>query len=398
MYKILIIGSGGREHSIARALSRSKYTIEIYGIGLWANPGFNQFDIIDINNPVKVLDYAQTKHIDIAIIGSENQLAQGLADKLKMIGIWVFGPTEYNSRLETDKIWARQHINNLYNPRYQVVYEDEYELSLLYSIMDKFNNQFVVKAVGLRGGKGVRTNFESIIDIDQYCKKLLKEDGILLIEEKLTGTEFNLLSFADGRNLSHMPPAKDYKKSDNGDLGLNTGGRLGCITYPSFLNRKDIETAQYINEEVYTKLHNYVGVIYGRFMKTDDGIRVIDYNCRFGDPVGINLLESLETDFMDIITAMITGTLDKIDIHWFPRATVTTYLTDENYPSYVKLPFSKNLIYGKIIKEGDKYKQLGSRAVAVYTEHRTLSGAIARNNELLSLFDNTLYYRTDIKN
>ena len=436
--RVLIVGTGGREHAIAKALHRSKHNVDIYAIGGWVNPGIEalgNIDIIDINSPQVVVEYAQSKEIDAAIIGSENQLEQGLADLLQDAGIFCVGPTKDLAILETDKVYARGLIDDVYtaglrersealphdstfpsyNPLYKVFDNDDYSTVALQSWLEHLGFKYVVKAIGLRGGKGVKVSgdhLHSLNDADQYCCELLAQDGRVLVEEQLFGEEFTVLAFADGHHLINMPVVKDFKRLNDQDRGPNTGG-MGCVSFAGgsapFLTDQDLETAHSINKRILDCLPGYVGILYGSFMKTDSGVKVIEYNCRFGDPEAINVLELLESDFVDVLLAMKDGALDQLDVMWSSDAMVTNYVVAPGYPdaprrvgmyvpSLAGSAFSNNIIFAKIVRKGDLYTQLASRSFAFWSRGSNMTIAFDRNRKLLELLIRTdnCFFRTDI--
>ena len=409
MKKVLIVGTGGREHAISKALQRSTHNPEIYAIGGWANPGIQHVDIIDINDPHSVVEYAQEKEIDTVIIGSENQLEQGLTDQLNQADIFCVGPTKELAMLETDKVYARSVIDNAYNPRYKVFYDTDYSYTKLCEWIEELGGDYVIKAVGLCGGKGVKVSdvhISSIQEADEYCRELLAHDSKVLVEERLFGEEFTILAFADGECLVNMPVVKDFKRLNDGDCGPNTGG-MGCVSFAGgsapFLTDQDLNTARTINRLVLDKLPGYTGILYGSFMKTNDGVKVIEYNCRFGDPEAINVLELLETDFVDILDAMKTGTLNELNVEWSSDAMVTNYIVAPGYPetpknANIKMPFSNNIIYAKIVKgSSGEYTQLASRSFAFWSRGTSLKLAYSRNSKLLKLVESLdCSFRTDL--
>nr|QBK87639.1 MAG: uncharacterized protein LCMAC201_05520 [Marseillevirus LCMAC201] len=409
--KVLIIGTGGREHAIAKALSKSVHYIEIYALGGWVNPGIESIghiDILDINSNTTIVEYAQIKEIDIVIIGSENQLAQGLADALNTAGIFCVGPTRELAQLETDKVYTRKLLPSQYNPKYRVFDVESYSLDKLKEYLIELDHQYVVKAVGIRGGKGVKVSdvhLKDITDTHDWCCKLIEEDGQVLIEERLFGEEFTLQAFTDAHShLVNMPVVKDFKRLGDGDSGPNTGG-MGCISFAGgsapFLTPVDLATAQQVNQDILSKLPGYVGVLYGSFIKTSSGVKVIEYNCRFGDPEVINVLELLQTDLIDILSAMYNSSLDQLRVRWSTDAMITNYVVAPGYPDHPQssdliLRSTSHAIFGKIIKVAGVYTQLSGRSVALWSRGKSVGIAYNKNQLLLNLVCGDCQYRTDI--
>jgi phosphoribosylamine--glycine ligase/phosphoribosylaminoimidazole synthetase len=414
MIQILIIGSGGREHAIAKALAKSKQQPNIHAIGPQVNSGIaalGRSEVLDISNNQQIVNYAQTHKINITIVGSENQLQQGLVDDLQQIGIVCIGPTKTHARLETDKVYARGLLEPQYNPKYKVFTAETYSQQALKDFVNQeLQGNYVIKIPGLYGGKGVKISglhLDSFLAADEWCKISLLESGKVLIEEKLQGVEFSLMAFADGTHVVNMPPVQDYKLSHNGNIGLNTGS-MGCVSYPDNppgLTDEDIWEAAEINRKILQKLPGYVGILYGSFIKTIHGIKVIEYNCRFGDPEAINVLELLETDFLNILLAMQHGTLDELTVRWSHDAMITSYIVAPGYPNNplgteLTIPFKvlNWCIFAKVEHlEQNDYLQLSSRSIAVWSRSQNIKTAYSKNQQLLQSFEKqACHYRTDI--
>ena len=402
--RVLIIGSGGREHAIGNALRKSKHVVNIYTVGGWINPGLSQLGtciIADITDNNVLIDIVKSNAIDIAVIGSEDQLEQGSVDALTAVGVFCVGPTRDQARLESNKVFGRSIIPDQYNPRYRVYTSPITDLN-------NWGDEYVVKAVGLCGGKGVKLSGDHLATKDiavEWCNELIEKDGEVLVEEKLFGEEFTILAFCDGKTIVNMPLVKDFKRLNDRDTGPNTGG-MGCISWNGgsapFLSDTDLATARQINRQVFEKIPGYTGILYGSFIKTAVGVKVIEYNCRFGDPEAINVLELLQTDLVDIFISMKDGNLDELDVKWSTDAIVTNYVTTPGYPNSsetqdLMIPFSKNVIYAKITHNGERFRMLGSRGYAVSSRGRTLKIAYQRNHSLLDLLDTTkCHFRRDI--
>ena len=206
--------------------------------------------------------------------------------------------------------------------------------------LKKLGDNYVVKYDGLAGGKGVKVSGDHLKnhhDAIEYCDNLIQKGSTFLIEEKFIGEEFSLMSFCDGTNIKHMPAVQDHKRAYDGDLGPNTGG-MGSYSDQNlslpFLKDSDIKEAQSINRETLKALkehfkEDYKGILYGGFMATTNGIKLIEYNARFGDPEAMNVLSILKTDLVEICEHIINGSLDKIDIQFENKATVCKYAVPE---------------------------------------------------------------------
>lgn len=402
--KVLLVGVGGREHAIARKLSNAT----VHAVGGWRNPGIPNVHIIDINNVDTVLQYAVEKGCDIAIVGSENQLALGMADTLNAAGVYCFGPTAQHARIETDKAFARSLIPEKYNPQYTLVTPEKYSDEYLQDLVDVSGGEYVIKAVGLRGGKGVKLSglhLANVKETTDWCKQLLKEDGCFLFEQRLYGQEFTLMCMTDGNSIVHMPVVQDFKLLNNGNTGPQTGG-MGCITHcglPPFLTAAELAEAQAINVNVLQRLPGYHGVLYGSFMKTSAGLKVIEYNARFGDPEAINIMQLLQTDFCEILAACRDQRLGTLNVEWSDKAMLTTCIVAPGYPTdgkNVPIRFTKDatesVIYGKIEWRDGVLTQLGSRSAAVWATGASLDECNENVTRLLRGIDGKCHYRTDL--
>lgn len=412
--KILIVGSGAREHALAKAIVRSSQLSELYYASTHLNSGIAALATAGTLKE-NVLAFAQEKAIDLAIIGPEQPLASGLADDLQHNGFAVVGPTQKLAQIETSKGYTRDlmkkyGINGLPLYRRFSTFNRHTE-DFLRSLKDNY----VIKADGLMAGKGVRVAGEhlfSLTEAKHFCQKL---NGPFVVEEKLTGAEFSLLSFSDGQTLVHMPPIQDHKRLLTGDRGPNTGG-MGSFTLANhslpFLTPEDILAAQKINEKVITALQTecaapYQGIIYGGFMKTSMGIKVIEYNARFGDPEAINLLSLLTTDFVSLCTAITSSKLHTLTLTFAQQASVCQYLVPQGYPDkpsqndWLNLQHvddQEALYHASVIKEEKTghYRMLGSRALAILGLADTLSQAKEKVARIIAGIQGNYYYRPDI--
>lgn len=344
---ILIIGSGAREHAIASALHRSSQQPRLACYGTSHNPGISQmvvnYHIGDITDVDVVVNIAKQWNIGLVIIGPEAPLERGLADKLWQACIPTIGPKQNLAKIETSKGFARDlmqkhHIAGL--PHYRQFSD----LVGIEACLKEFGeNNYVVKANGLMGGKGVRVggdHLHSYAEALTYCKNILALGQTLLIEEKLVGQEFSLMCFCDGKELVSMPIVQDHKRAFVDDQGPNTGGMgsysNGDHSLP-FLATADVQAALQINHRVIqaltTELNDkYIGILYGSFIATGKGVYVIEFNARFGDPEALNVLTILESDFVAICQAMVMGDLSAEQVKFFNQATVCKYAVPQGYP------------------------------------------------------------------
>jgi len=227
---ILVIGSGAREHAIVRAVEQSPKNKKIFCLGSNVNPGIaelcSDFTVANINHTQTITDYAEKKAADLAIIGPENPLAIGVADALWDVGVKVVGPIKDLAQIETSKAFARDLLTD-YNIPGNPKYKTFSSLGGVTEFLNELGENYVVKFDGLAGGKGVKVSGDHLHSHDDakvYCQELVEKGGIFVIEEKLIGQEFSLMSFCDGETLKHMPAVQDHKRAYDGDTGPNTGG------------------------------------------------------------------------------------------------------------------------------------------------------------------------------
>lgn len=416
---ILLIGSGAREHAIARALARSPQKPTTVCFASNNNPGIQElsayFTMGDIKNPQAVVSFAQQYGADLAIIGPEAPLEVGVADALLDTGISTVGPKKALAQIETSKGFTRDLLKK-YNipscPRYRVFSS----LDGVSEILSELGEKYVVKFDGLMGGKGVKVAGDHLLsheDAISYCQEMIKRGGKFVIEEKLIGQEFSLMSFSDGDHLAHMPPVQDHKRAYVGDTGPNTGG-MGSYSDSNhllpFLTEEDIVQAQEFNQATIDALkkefwEGYKGILYGGFIATVDGVKLIEYNARLGDPEGMNVLPLLESDFVEVCLGIVNGNLNQKDISFRNQATVCKYAVPEGYPdSPVKgepidiseITETSQLYFASVDMQDGQLYEAGSRTVAYVGIAETLSEAEAKAEAEISKVRGPLFHRTDI--
>ena len=416
---ILVIGSGAREHAIIRSLHKSNRNNKIFCIATNLNPGIadhcTEVVIKDINNPVSTLEYAKEKKVSLAFIGPENPLHSGVSDMLWDNHIKVVGPKKKLAQIETSKTFARNLLSEYGIPG-SPKYQNFKSLNGVQNFIEQLGNNYVVKYDGLAGGKGVKVSGEHVHSTEQaleYCQEIVNNNGSFLIEEKFIGEEFSLMSFCDGNTLKHMPVVQDHKRAYENDSGPNTGG-MGTYTDSNhslpFLKNEDVSMAKAINEKTAKALKDkfsegYKGVLYGGFIATKNGVKLIEYNARFGDPEAMNVLSILETDFVDLCNAIVEENLHNIDVKFKKLATVCKYAVPEGYPDNpikgekidIRSVKNKNtLFYGSVGKKGGDLIEEGSRTVAAIGKASSISDAenIAENE--ISKIKGPLFHRKDI--
>jgi phosphoribosylamine--glycine ligase len=418
-HKILVIGSGAREHAIVRALGRSPQDKEIFCLASNMNPGIaelcDEILIGNFNDPDFVVSYAKETDATLAIVGPENPLAAGIADALWDTGVKTVGPKKDLAQLETSKAFARNLLKEYDipgGPKYQTFDA----VGGVTDFLNELGENYVVKYDGLAGGKGVKVAGDHLHSHDEalaYCQELVDSDGEFVIEEKFVGEEFSLMSFCDGDNLKHMPAVQDHKRAYEGDTGPNTGG-MGTYSDANhslpFLTDNDISQALEINIQTARAIKDkfgvgYKGILYGGFMATASGVRLVEYNARFGDPEAMNVLSLLESDFIDICIGVADGTLDQVDVQFANKATVCKYAVPDGYPdSPVKgepIDVSKvknldGLFFASVDFKGTSLVEAGSRTIAMVGVADTISDAEALAEKEVSSISGPLFHRTDI--
>jgi phosphoribosylamine--glycine ligase len=338
--KILVIGSGGREHAIVRRLSRDAHAPTLHAAP--GNPGIADLATchdIGVGDQDGLVALACEIEADLVVVGPEAPLVAGLADRLREAGITVFGPSADAARLEGSKSWAKEIMQAAEVPTAASVTITTAED--LRSGLDRVNPlrdvPFVVKADGLAAGKGVVVT----ADVDEalaHGRSVLEAGGTVVLEEYLDGPEVSLFCISDGTRVVPLAPAQDFKRALDGDLGPNTGG-MGAYSplpwAPADLTRDVVRTvAQPTIDELARRGISFVGVLYCGLALTSRGVRVVEFNARFGDPETQVVLERLEGDFGALLAAAAGGDLTAArEIGWADGAAVTVVLASEGYPA-----------------------------------------------------------------
>jgi len=336
---VLLIGGGGREHAIARALADSD--AELYACAGNRNPGIaavaEGFESLDTTNPTAVTTYANEVDATLAVVGPEAPLAAGVADALDDAGIYAFGPREAEARIETDKAFQRRFMEDEEIPGCPD-FETFDDMDAACAYLDDYDGDLVVKPAGLTGGKGVRVMGDQVNA--EEAKEYIRTGGHdrVVLEERLVGEEFTLQALVANGQLRVTPAVQDHKRAYEGDEGPNTGG-MGSYSDAGlelpFMSEDDYMEAVDVLRATVDALEGYKGVLYGQFMLTADGIKVVEFNARFGDPEAMNTLPILNTDFLDVLTAARENE-PLPQLSFAPKATVCKYAVPEGYPTEPK--------------------------------------------------------------
>ncbi|MFH1444131.1 MAG: phosphoribosylamine--glycine ligase [Candidatus Peregrinibacteria bacterium] len=389
--KILLVASSARGHAIADALARSRHHPEIISVCTTKNPGLkklsSELHVGDILDFPWVMEIAKKAKPDLAIVGPDDPIGAGLADLLEAEGIPTMAPKKSLARVESSKSFARNLLLKVAPdslPKYRVF--TSYEPKELNTFIEQeLGGNYVVKYDALKGGKGVKVSGEHLATIEEglhYAKECIEEGGRVVIEEKLIGVEFSLLSFTSGTQVVDMPAIQDHKRAYAGDTGPNTGG-MGTYSDANhslpFLTEKDLLRASKLNRLTAEALlqecgEPFKGILYGGFIAVQDGVKVIEYNARFGDPEALNVLPLLSSDFVDICVAITKGTLTPDLVTFEKKATVCKYLTPESYPvskdqkgalvSFPPVPANAHLFFGDIAEDEQGGLHLGGSRTA----------------------------------
>lgn len=415
MTKVLLVGGGGREDAICRKIVQSG--AEVYAALGHENPSIlknaAKHVILKETDYSRIITFALENQVDIAFIGPDPVLATPLADELQKKDIPVASPSSSAARIETDKVFMRgvlERGNIPGNPKHH----NFNSIDELKRGMNIFSGDFVVKPVGLTGGKGVRVMGDHFDFREQgisYAEELIQKDGRVLIEEKLVGEEFSLQVFCDGSHIAAMPLAQDYKRAYEGDTGPNTGG-MGSITDSNHLlpfvtstaRDEAFETLKKVAATMRSEGYPFKGVIYGQFMITKDGLRLIEINARFADPEGINVLYLLEDDFVDILYHISEGSLSN-KVKFKNDATVLKYVVPTGYGSapqagrlHIEPLTDRNaeIFYASVSGTMSDVAMSTSRALAIIARADSIPAASAIVDQSLKCVKGNFYSRRDI--
>ena len=411
--KILVIGSGGREHAIIKKIKQNKNVSEIYAIP--GNGGIERDAIcIDIKatdiNAIK--GFAKKNNIDYAIVTPDDPLVAGLVDALEEIKIPCFGPNKNAAIIEGSKVFAKNLMKKYKIPTAKYETFESYDKAIEY--LKTAPMPTVIKADGLALGKGViiaetkEKAFDTVKNI-MKDKAFGKSGDRIVIEEFLEGVEVSILSFTDGKTIIPMISSMDHKRIGDKDTGLNTGG-MGTIAPNPYYTKEIakecfdkifIPTISAMNKEGRT----FKGCLYFGLMITKDGAKVIEYNCRFGDPETQVILPLLKSDLLDIMIATTNGNLDKVKVEFENKSAACIIMASEGYPLEYKKGFAINIpkdiiervYFAGVKKENEKLLTNGGRVLGITNIADTLEKAIKLSYEdAKQISFEGAYYRKDI--
>ena len=338
--KVLIIGSGGREHALAWKVAQSSKLSKLYIAP--GNPGtaaLGENVAVKVEDHPAVVQVCKDKQIDLVVVGPEVPLAAGIADGLRAAGFKVFGPSKAAAEIEASKSFSKAFMlrHNIPTARYEVFTNFDAALAYLYSL----DYPVVIKASGLAAGKGVIVP-ETTAEAESALRQVMLDHEFgaagdeVVIEECMSGPEVSLIAFADGKIARAMVPSQDHKRIFDGDRGPNTGG-MGAyapvpVCPPEMVAQLTRDILQPAVDGMRAEGRAFVGALYAGLMLTADGPRVIEFNCRFGDPETQVIMPLLDSDILDIFVACADGNLADVDIRWKDGAAACVVLASGGYP------------------------------------------------------------------
>ena len=407
--KVLVVGSGGREHAIVEAISRSPKASKIYAApGNAGIAALAECVAIKDTDVEKLLEFAKANEIDLTVVGPEASLAVGIVDRFREEGLKIFGPTKAAAQLEASKDFAKRLMFKYDVPTAGYETFTDFDAALAY--VKKGTLPTVLKYDGLAAGKGVviATTME---EAEATLRDMLLDtkfgEGRVVIEEFLTGEEFSLMCFVAGNKICAMPVAQDHKRAYDNDEGPNTGG-MGAYTELPFVTEEDHAFAmekimQRVADAMVEEGTPFTGVLYGGLMKTPNGIKVIEFNARFGDPETEVVLPRLKSDAIDVFMAVASN--EQPATEWYDGATLGIVLASKGYPGDytkghvirgVENVSSKVFHMGTAMKDGELVTN-GGRVMFVVASAPTLREAQQKAEADVARIEcDNLFHRTDI--
>ncbi len=341
MVKVLVVGSGAREHALAWLLARSPKVDQVYSVPGTVSHSIGLDGVPD--DPVEMANAAAAYAIDLTVVGPETPLAAGIVDHFRQRNLAIFGPTQAAARLESSKSFARRLMQTHSIPGPDFVIFDQYNAAR--NFLMKYRRPVVVKADGLASGKGVfvcsnRDQALGALDECMVNRTFDSAGDVVVFEEWLEGREVSVFAFTDGEHVSSLTAACDYKRVGDGDQGPNTGG-MGAYSPPEFWNDEleDLVRRQIMEPAVKAMAaegSHYQGTLYAGLMLTADGPKVLEFNCRLGDPEAQVILPRLITDPIDVMLACIQGSVDRLSLEWAADTRVGVVKASGGYPGFYK--------------------------------------------------------------
>ncbi|MFW3146511.1 MAG: phosphoribosylamine--glycine ligase [Thermoplasmatota archaeon] len=341
--KVLVVGGGGREHVLVWKIKKSRWVSKVYcAPGNAGMKGLAKCIPIKADNIDGLLNFASEKKIDLTVVGPEAPLAKGIVDRFTEAGLKIFGPTKDAAQLESSKVFSKRLMSKFGIPTAGFQVFDDPKKAKKY--IKETGGPLVVKVDGLAAGKGAfpcEDEMDALKAVDLIASGAFKEAGKkILIEEYLLGEEASVLAFTDGKNVVPLESAQDHKRAFDGDEGPNTGG-MGAYS-PAPVMSEDLSSRVYDEILVPTvramaaEGHPYKGILYAGLMITEEGPKVIEFNCRFGDPEAQAVIPRMATDFIKPLLACCDGNLDKVKFRWSRNSCVCVVMASGGYPGSYK--------------------------------------------------------------
>ena len=415
--KVLVIGSGGREHTLVWKITQSPKVSQVYCAP--GNAGISrlaQSVNIDADSIEKLVDFAQKEKIDLTVVGPELPLSRGIVNEFNKQGLRIFGPSKEAAEIESSKVFSKYLLKkyNIPTANYEVFQNSE--KALAYIQQQTF--PLVIKADGLAAGKGVFI-VKNLLEARDALNALMEEKKFgeagrqVIIEEFLEGEEVSILAFCDGKTVIPMVSSQDYKKVFDDDLGPNTGGMGAYSPVPFYPDEFEKRVLEEILKPTIKGLQRegkeYKGVLYAGLILTKEGPKVLEFNARFGDPETQVILPRLKTDLIDILNAVINSTLHKINIQWEDNAAVCVVVASGGYPGkYQKGKVISGLERLEKMKDiiafhaGTKFQDdqvitSGGRVLGITAWDETISKAKEKAYKAVKEINfEDMYYRKDI--
>ena len=427
MEKCLLLGNGGREAVLAENICQA---YSLYSVLPYENPSIVEY--VEKSNGKYIIGspfdkelvkkFIEDEQIEVCVVSSDNLLQDGLIDLAKSLGLKTFGPTSIAAKLEWSKTYALDIVEKLAPEmiikNFNISSENELEIA-----MEKYTDEnFVVKPEGLTGGKGVKVggeHFKTKQEGYEYAKECLAGSGKVIVQDKVKGSEFTVMALTDGKNVVPLPITFDYPYRYEEDKGPGTGG-MGCMSFSNgllpFLEQEDVDkcieliekTINYVNKDSL----EFTGVLYGGFFKTEDGIKFIEFNARFGDPEAMNVLNALDVPFVDVMQNIFNQTLSIENCRFSKNNTFLVYIVSKDYavrknnePVIFKLNKEKIRANGvkiyfanaKQIGENEYTSVSNSRLFAIVAEGEDIEELKKKVYEVIEKeVDKVLDYRKDI--
>ncbi|MHA1730618.1 MAG: phosphoribosylamine--glycine ligase [Promethearchaeota archaeon] len=419
MVNVVLVGNGAREHAIAEALVEGGATLRAFMSA--NNPGINKLaggrvKVAALNDFKSLGEFA--RGCDFAVVGPEAPLVVGIADALNSAGIQCVGPTIENAQIEGSKTFTRTLLDK-YSVPGNIKFRAFKSMDGLGEFVDELGpGNLVVKPDGLTGGKGVKVageHLHSREEVLSYCREIFDSRGRVVVEEKLEGEEFTLQAFVDGTHVTGTPLVQDHKRAYENDEGPNTGG-MGSYSMADhlmpFVPASDVEFALDVMRKTVAAIKEengkpYKGFLYGQFMKTPAGVKLVEYNARFGDPEAMNVLPIMETNFVDVCERILDGQLPA-KAKFQQKATVVKYLAPEGYPTNPAAgePIEVNeaalrlagarYYFASVNAEGGKIFTSRSRTMGILGVADTLEGAEKIAEAGVGSVRGKLFHRSDV--